>query len=264
MANGKKSKRNKRQKTKTQYNPPYSDNILATPIEKLALQENTLKLLKKAGYNSLKEVLSCEEKDFYKIYKFNKKNLINLKNALIPFKVEMKPSAPINVKQEAKEKKKQNKDTIQEANKSEDDKKATLQDRYIKINKQGKWGFVDRQGKEVVKTIYDNVFSFNEELCCVEKNELFGYINRKGEEVVPIQYDCACSFSEGLACVFKKDLCGYIDKQNNVIIDFSFNAGTPFEEGTARVKREGKWAEIRLKHPKQPEEGAEYILRWIN
>ena len=257
MANNKKSKRNKRKRVKSAYNPPYSNDILSTPLEKLKLQENTYQLLKNAGYTSLKEILSGEEKDFYKIIRFNKKNLADLKSSLIPFKAELKPSG----------------EQVADNSKKPEGKKATIdaaaketpaQDKFVKISKGGKWGFADRQGKEVIKAVYDNVFYFNEELCCVEKDELFGYIDREGNEVIPIQYDCACSFSEGLACVFKRDLCGYIDKQNNVVIEFKFEAGTPFEEGAARVKKDGKWAELKLKSSPADKGINSYTLRWIN
>ncbi len=256
MANNKR-RRTKKKKVKSSYNPPYGAEILAIPLERLALQENTYDLLKNAKFYSLKEILANEEKDFYKIIRFNKKNLTDLKSALIPLKVELKPTSE-QVKAEDKKLSKRD-------SKSTEKKDAVAQDKYIKISKNGKWGFVDRQGKEVIKPIYDNVFYFNEELCCVEKDELFGFIDREGNEIISIQYDCACSFSEGLACVYKKDLCGYIDKQDNVIIEFKFDAGTPFEQGATRVKKDGKWGELKLKDASLPyKENTDYTLRWIN
>lgn len=129
-------------------------------------------------------------------------------------------------------------------------------DRYVKINKGGLWGFRDRQTKEMtVPAVYDEVFNFKEDLCCVQKNEKFGFINREGEEVIPIIYDCATSFSEGYACVFKGDLCGYINTSNETVIDFKFNAGTSVIDGECRVKKDSKWGELHINNPTE--------IRWI-
>ena len=129
------------------------------------------------------------------------------------------------------------------------------QDKFIKINKNGKWGFATRDGKEVIAPEYDEVFLFHEDLCCVESADKFGFINREGEVVVPIMYDCALSFSEGYACVFKGEHCGYIDTENNVVVPFDYEAGTPVEEGSSRVKKLGKWGELHLDNPSE--------IRWI-
>jgi hypothetical protein len=129
-------------------------------------------------------------------------------------------------------------------------------DKYIKINRNGKWGFVHRSGKQtVIQPIYDDVFTFKEDLCCVEKDSLFGFINRKGIEVIPIEYECALSFSEGYACVYKDGRCGYIDTNNQVVIKFEFEAGTSVEGGSCRIKKNGKWGEMSITDPTS--------IRWI-
>lgn len=129
------------------------------------------------------------------------------------------------------------------------------QDVFIKINKNGKWGFATRDGKEVIAPEYDEVYLFHEDLCCVEVGDKFGFINREGKVVVPIVYDCALSFSEGYACVYKGDNCGYVDSENNVVIPFEFDAGTPVVNGEVRVKRLGQWGELHFDNPSE--------IRWI-
>ena len=83
----------------------------------------------------------------------------------------------------------------------------------------------------------------------MEKDERFGFIDREGVEVVPIIYECALSFSEGLACVFKGGKCGYINKENEVVIDFQFDAGTSVENGKCHIKRDEKWGELTISDP---------------
>lgn len=117
-------------------------------------------------------------------------------------------------------------------------------DSYVKMNKNGKWGFMTRDGKEVIEAKFDDVSVFKEDLCCVEINGKMGYVNREGAFVIEPQYDLAMSFSEGLANVYKGETCGYIDKDNNVVVEFRFDAGTAFTDGSCRVKKDGKWGEL--------------------
>lgn len=117
-------------------------------------------------------------------------------------------------------------------------------DSYVKINKNGKWGFMTRDGKEVIEARFDDVSVFKEDLCCVEIDGKMGYIDRNGSFVIEPLYDLAMSFSEGLANVYKGENCGYIDRDNNVVVDFCYDAGTAFSNGSCRVKKDGKWGEL--------------------
>ena len=325
MANNKKHKRPK----KITYNPPFPDSVLNESIGNLALREETLNLLLGAGLNTIRDVLIRCETDFYKICKFNKKNLFDVKNAIkkrdlflrpIPItetqnqnsanveggknKQQNQPNkaqqptqqtktqnqpAPQNKAQQPVQqgKQTQNKQGVQASasqNAKQKNKKQQVipgvnaplvlktlpekpprpvhvpikeeSDAYVKINKGGKWGFRDRDTKiMVVPTIYDEVFNYKGDICCVQKDEKFGFINRKGEEIIPIIYDCATSFSEGYACVFKGDYCGYINLNNETVIDFKYTAGTPVINGECRVKKENKWGELHLDNPNE--------VRWI-
>lgn len=114
-------------------------------------------------------------------------------------------------------------------------------DHYIKFQRGGKWGFKNKQGKEIIPPIYDEVFSFKEDIACVERKQMFGFINRANELIIPYKYECASSFSEGLACVCLNDKCGYINAKDEIVIPFIYDAGTAFSDGAARVKQNGRW-----------------------
>ena len=64
----------------------------------------------------------------------------------------------------------------------------------------GKWGFIDRDGRETILTRYDSVAIFfkidkndyfSERLAWVKLNGKCGFINQKGEEVIHLKYDKA-------------------------------------------------------------------------
>lgn len=267
----KKFRHKRPQQVKIDYKPPFDENLLKEPVSSLRLREDTQKLLDGASLKTLYDLVVREDKDYYRIHTFNKKNLMDVKNALRAKKLYLRPTEEkteesVKEKKPIKEEKKPNKEERQEGKQSRSDLSegfvsATKVERperpkpvvvkeepdiYVKVNRGGKWGFKDRTGKQVVEPVYDEVFSFKGDLCCVEKDEKFGYINRQGEIIIPIEYDCATSFSEGYACVFRKDKCGYIDVNNGVVIDFVFDAGTPIIDGECRVKKDGKWGELHL------------------
>lgn len=119
-------------------------------------------------------------------------------------------------------------------------------DRFVKFQHGGKWGFKDKNGKEVIPPIYDEVFNFKDDMACVERKQLFGYINRDNELVVPYRYECASSFSEGYACVGNDSKCGFINKQGDVVVPFIYDACTAVVDGHSHIKQDGKWGTLDL------------------
>lgn len=114
---------------------------------------------------------------------------------------------------------------------------------WIKVCKNGKWGF-NNGLTTVIYPKFDEVFSFKDDVACVDVDGKFGYINPQGEFVIEPQYECALSFSEGMAVFFEGEKCGYINKENIVVIAPKFDAATAFENGRAKVKDAGKWQTI--------------------
>ncbi len=88
----------------------------------------------------------------------------------------------------------------------------TEQPLKIFIEKNGKFGF-KRNGKVVIKAEYDYADGFTEGLAMVGKNGKYGFINKQGKLIIPMQYDFTLSFfSEGLASVKKM---GNLDLSTN-------------------------------------------------
>lgn len=56
------------------------------------------------------------------------------------------------------------------------------------VCRDGKWGFIDTSGREVVPCKYDAVNDFHEGLALVKLDGKFGYIDKTGCEVIPLQY----------------------------------------------------------------------------
>ena len=69
------------------------------------------------------------------------------------------------------------------------------------IRKNGWFGYVDRQGREVIKPQFIQARGFKEGMACVKVEGKMGFINTEGKLVVQPQYLAAEDFSEGLASV---------------------------------------------------------------
>jgi hypothetical protein len=112
----------------------------------------------------------------------------------------------------------------------------------VKLN--NKWGVIDKTGREVVPIKYDYEGDFSEGLASVERNDKWGIIDKTGTEVLPFIYELPCNFSEGLANVTLNGKCGYIDKTGTEVVPFKYDEAGNFSEGLANVALNGKWGYI--------------------
>lgn len=63
-----------------------------------------------------------------------------------------------------------------------------------KVRLNGKYGFIDKTGKEVIPLKYNYIGGFNDGLALVKSEGKCGFINSSGTEVIPITYDDAHEF----------------------------------------------------------------------
>jgi hypothetical protein len=85
---------------------------------------------------------------------------------------------------------------------------------------------------------------YSEGLLAVKQNGKYGYIDTQGKTIIPMQYDNANLFHEGLAAVEIAGRVGFIDKTGHIVINPRFDASPWFTEGLAAVKVDGKWGYI--------------------
>ena len=108
----------------------------------------------------------------------------------------------------------------------------------VKLN--GKWGFIDKTGKEVIPLIYDKVWHFEKNRAWVKIGDKYGFINSKGEEITPFNEEKYWNFSEGLAMAKLNHKYGFIDKTGKEVISIKYNSACDFLEGLAKVELNGK------------------------
>ena len=121
----------------------------------------------------------------------------------------------------------------------------------IAFMKNGRMGFVDRQGIVIIQPIYHCDVNwrdqqFEERITPVSKlmpngKDKFGFIDISGKTVVDFQYDWAEQFFDGLAMVVKDGKYGYINTAGEVVIPLKFDGAEHFSEGLAAMKVNGSW-----------------------
>ena len=62
-------------------------------------------------------------------------------------------------------------------------------DGLARVELDGKWGFIDKSGKEVIPCVYDYAWGFSDGLAVVELNGKWGFIDKAGKQLVPCVYD---------------------------------------------------------------------------
>ncbi|MBQ2540312.1 MAG: WG repeat-containing protein [Paludibacteraceae bacterium] len=81
-----------------------------------------------------------------------------------------------------------------------------------------KFGMMDKNGNELVSAKYDDIQPFTCGLALVEKNGKWGYINPKGEEVIACRYPIAYEFYDDVADVYDEhNRCSIINKKGETL-----------------------------------------------
>ncbi len=141
------------------------------------------------------------------------------------------------------------------------------------VQKDGKWGYIDRDGRNVIAPKFERAERFSEGLAAVvlegrhgyidaagamavlpeqepagpvhrrfrdglaavRSKSGIGFIDRSGKLVIPARFSSAEDFSEGLAFACDQVGCGYIDRTGRGVLGPAFLGGTPFRGGVAAV-----------------------------
>ena len=80
---------------------------------------------------------------------------------------------------------------------------------WVRLN--GKWGFADTTGREVIPCKYDYTYGFSNGLAKVELDGKWGYIDITGKEIIP--------------CIF--EYANYVDKIFHIKINGKYGCANP-------------------------------------
>lgn len=119
------------------------------------------------------------------------------------------------------------------------------------VEKEGKWGYIDKKGDVIIPFLYEFANSFSEGMAAVQKEGRWGYIDKKGNEVVPCQYDFVSNFSDGLGKVEKNSKYGFVNNRGEVVVPCKYthdkgesDIRDDFHEGLLAKTNGGKYGYI--------------------
>jgi len=121
------------------------------------------------------------------------------------------------------------------------------------VIKDGKYGYINEAGEEIISCKYECALNFSEGLAAVKENNKWGFINKKGNYVISNIYDPETAdffserdvfFSKGYARVVLDNKAIFIDKKGVKIKDCPYDRIEPFYSGLAAVRLNSKWGFI--------------------
>lgn len=122
-------------------------------------------------------------------------------------------------------------------------------DYCIVLSDYDRYGLINRQGQELVPTIYEDVIYPTDSMIRVMQHGLYGYLRADGSKAVAPQYRAASGFSEGLAVVTVASDSGrlvytFVDHDGHQVFDATYDYAYPFQNGYAVVKRDERYGII--------------------
>ncbi len=93
-----------------------------------------------------------------------------------------------------------------------------------RVEKKGKYGFIDKKGKTVIPTVYDQTGIFSEDLCAVRLKGKWGYINRAGKVIIEPQFEQGLAFKNKMGRVKKNGKWGLIGADGKVLLPYQYEA----------------------------------------
>ncbi|MDX1939285.1 MAG: WG repeat-containing protein [Saprospiraceae bacterium] len=90
------------------------------------------------------------------------------------------------------------------------------------IEQKGKWGFINQQGKVIIKPIFENVGEFSNGLAPARLKGSYGYIDQKGSYQIKPVFDHGANFMEGLAFVNMNGKKFLIDTTGTILFQHNY------------------------------------------
>jgi WG containing repeat len=110
---------------------------------------------------------------------------------------------------------------------------------YRAIRKDGKWGFVDAQGRLRIPNRYDKVQHFSEGLAPFSLRAKWGFLNKEDQIIIHPTYEEVKPFVNGFSVVMLKKKYGLISKNNTLILPCRFDAIRQLESGYFELVNNG-------------------------
>lgn len=109
--------------------------------------------------------------------------------------------------------------------------------KFYPIKRDNKYGFIDKEGSEMLPFEFDWADFFSEGIAIVEKDDFVGAINKQGTVIIPFEYSEIERFNNGIAVVSKQGKFGLINKLNQLILPLEYDEIGIFNDGLALISK---------------------------
>ncbi len=140
-----------------------------------------------------------------------------------------------------------------------EDAKAFTEERAA-VKKNGKWGFIDKDGAQTVECVYEAAEPYADGLAAVKQNGKWGYIDLSGQPVTEFAFDSAESFANGFALVSVGQEVSSIDAQGKLQSLYILPANVSTQKQTGVIKVTSGNANVR----KTPSTDGEIVMGIAN
>lgn len=110
----------------------------------------------------------------------------------------------------------------------------------------GKVGIIDVRGKVLCEKDYDKIFPVSDSCAKVQKAD-YGFIDAFGKEIVPCKYGNLLPFSNKMTYFFFGLKYGFYDTKGNTVVPLTYTSVGTFSEGLCAVQLKDKWGYIDTK-----------------
>lgn len=97
------------------------------------------------------------------------------------------------------------------------------QDLKILVNKKGKVGFADQNGKEVIKCQFESAQPFKDGAAVVTKSGKYGIINATGKIILPLKYTQITSWNDNLYVIKDGKKIGLSDHWGKIVLPAKYS-----------------------------------------
>ena len=124
--------------------------------------------------------------------------------------------------------------------------------------KNGKWGYVDTSGVEIIQCQFDYCFPYFEKRAVVKISNGYTVIDEKGERVFDASYDFIFPYRTGCAIVKKGGKYGYIDLEGKELVPVKYEQVKAPMDNVGFVKLNNIWSIIDIHTGSIMKSGLEY------
>lgn len=108
-----------------------------------------------------------------------------------------------------------------------------------RVTREGKSGFIDKKGKEVIPFVYDAAGDFLDGLSVFIRDGLYGLLDKNGKEIAPNIYEniMRAEDNSDWIAVNRDGLWGFLDKSGKEVISCQYDLIREFDLSFSRVKK---------------------------